>query len=169
MNRKTLFIAAAFGLAAVAHTQVVTAIGPFTGDASDSFETQTRGQFLPTYPVFTGANHVDAVGGNALHITGGWSFFGVTSPHSGQVFMGRSELPANMDRYGPKNCGPCKTMHRRKWTVEGEADELSFTQNHALAEIRELTSTESLENRGLRQRWEARCPAKGVSGISESS
>ncbi len=87
MHRKALLVVAAFGLAAVAHTQV-TAIGPFTGDLSDSFETQPRGQFLGTYQVFGGSNHIDSIGAPNLLITGSWSFFGVTFARTGQVFMG---------------------------------------------------------------------------------
>jgi hypothetical protein len=64
-------------------------IGQFTGANSEGFETQTRFQFLQSYPVFQGIGTIDSLtGGQGLHITTGWSFFFVIFPVAGQVFMG---------------------------------------------------------------------------------
>lgn len=79
---------AVFAVVAGAFAQP-TPIGPFSGAVSEGYETQTRFQFLPSYPVFNGAGTVDSLtGGQGLHITTSWSFFFLISARSGQVFMG---------------------------------------------------------------------------------
>lgn len=55
----------------------------------DSYETQTSGQFLPSYPIFGGAGTVQHESGQAtMHITTGWSFFSTIFPHTGARFLG---------------------------------------------------------------------------------
>ena len=77
---------AAFPVAALAQ---VTAIGPFTGDMQDSYETQTVTGFEVSYPIFGGTAIVQQEDMQALlSITTGWSFFSNISPHSGARFLG---------------------------------------------------------------------------------
>jgi hypothetical protein len=85
--KKALLGFAFIAIATGASAQIVS-IGPFTGALSDSYETQTRHQFLASYPVFGGLGTVASTGGANLHITTGWSFFFSTAPHSGQAFLG---------------------------------------------------------------------------------
>jgi hypothetical protein len=86
---KTRIFALLVACTPVAALAQVTAIGPFTGTAQDGYETQTRGQFLPSYPIFGGTATVQhESGGSTLHITTGWSFFSSIFPHSGEVFLG---------------------------------------------------------------------------------
>jgi len=72
----------------VASAQVIP-IGEFVGAMSDSYETQPRHTFLPSYDILGDGSTVDQVGaGQGLHITTGWGFFSTIFPHSGEVFMG---------------------------------------------------------------------------------
>jgi hypothetical protein len=76
-------------LSATASAQIVS-VGPFTGDLSDSFETQTPFQFTPCVvpDIFQGAGQLCDSAGNAAHVTTGWSFVCVIYPHSGNHFSG---------------------------------------------------------------------------------
>jgi len=82
----TLVAFAAAGLA----TAQITPIPPFAGQYAEGFETvQPRFQFLPHYDVFGGVGDISQIGaGQGLHITTGWSYYYVTYPRSGEVFMG---------------------------------------------------------------------------------
>lgn len=84
-------------LAATAAAQITT-IGPFTGDHSESFETQ------PTNPptvqcianrVFNGTADLCAANGNStMLITSSWSFMCVIFPHTGGRLFGSTGDPA---------------------------------------------------------------------------
>jgi hypothetical protein len=83
-------------LAATAAAQV-TAVGPFTGDQSDGFETQVAGQFSLCIQGRVFNNNGDLCGpfGNAgMHITGGWGFMCSLPPHSGTRLFGSANGPA---------------------------------------------------------------------------
>ncbi|MCH8151523.1 MAG: hypothetical protein IH830_04015 [Planctomycetes bacterium] len=73
----------------------IVPIGPFDGDKAEGFETQPPFQFERSYDVFGGQGVVQQLGaGQGLHITTGWSFFGLVFPHSGTYFMGGAGVNA---------------------------------------------------------------------------
>ena len=91
MKRCTLIVVSALiACCVVGHANAqINPIGPFTGDKSEGFETQTPGRFDVFIDVFGGQGIVQTVNGGAyVHITSGWSFFGIVYPHSGNYFMG---------------------------------------------------------------------------------
>ncbi|MER3414407.1 MAG: hypothetical protein C4340_05725 [Armatimonadota bacterium] len=78
----------ALTLYGLANAQIIS-IGPFTGAFQEGYETQRRGEFLPSYTVFSGQGTVNQVGsGQGLHITSSWGFFYTVYPHTGSAFMG---------------------------------------------------------------------------------
>ena len=88
---------AAACVVSAASAQIVP-IGPFVGDRQEGFETQTRGQFLPSYDVFDDTAIVEKLGAGSLglHITTSWGFFCTVRPNGGEVFMGGpSDINAN--------------------------------------------------------------------------
>jgi len=94
--RRLVVLVAVLALVGMVQAQIVP-IGSFTGQKQEGFETQPRYQFLFEYDVFGGGgNKVQTLGGGqGLHITSGWSFFYVTYPHGGEVFMGGAGVNAN--------------------------------------------------------------------------
>ncbi len=72
----------------------ITPIGPFTGQYSESFETQRRFTFESFFDVFFDNNipqgKVEKFGSGTqgLHITTSWGYYFTTFPYHGQVFMG---------------------------------------------------------------------------------
>ena len=97
MKKYTLTVVSALiacGVVGRANAQII-ALGEFTGDKSEGFETQTPFQFLPSYDVFDGQGVVQQLGaGQGLHITTGWSFFSTVFPHGGARFMGGAGVNA---------------------------------------------------------------------------
>jgi hypothetical protein len=95
MRRLILTIAAAAGTTAVASAQI-TPIGPFTGPYTESFQTQTPGQFTQCVigRVFDNTADLCDTTGNGAHITGGWGFMCSIGPHSGTLFFGSAGGPA---------------------------------------------------------------------------
>jgi hypothetical protein len=91
-----VFLCAAVAAAAVGVAGAgITPIGEFTGLYSESFETQTRFQFLPSYDVFFDNNNNPhgkvekfGQGSQGLHITTSWGYYYSTRPYHGEVFMG---------------------------------------------------------------------------------
>jgi hypothetical protein len=84
-------------LAATAAAQVTT-IGPFTGDHSESFETQPNNPpFVQCIAnrVFNGtADLCDSLGGTSMHMTSSWGFMCTIFPHSGSRLFGSAGNPA---------------------------------------------------------------------------
>ncbi|HTF88428.1 MAG TPA: hypothetical protein VK843_08465 [Planctomycetota bacterium] len=84
-------------LSAVASAQIV-ATGPFTGQQSDSFETQTPGIFTTCIVgrVFNNTADLCDFSGAAqgMHITSGWGFFCSISPNSGSFLCASAGGPA---------------------------------------------------------------------------
>src|SRR5688572_2221557 len=82
-------------LTAAASAQIVPT-GPFTGQQSDSFQTQVAGQFTTCIVgrVFNNTADLCDPMWNSIHITGGWSFFCQIPPHAGSLFAGSAGGPA---------------------------------------------------------------------------
>jgi len=89
MNKWRMLLPLACVCASVASAQV-TAIGPFTGADSDSFETQTVGMFTPCVVgrMFNNKADLCTPGNSNAHITGGWGFYCSISPHTGTRLFG---------------------------------------------------------------------------------
>src|SRR5690349_2078280 len=87
------FLVALLGSAATAQ---IVPIGPFTGQQSDSFETQTPFQFTTCIQGRVFANTADLCDptGNAAHITSGWSYMCQIGPSSGGKLFGSAGGPA---------------------------------------------------------------------------
>jgi hypothetical protein len=92
---KILFAASVAVLSATASAQIVNT-GPFTGQQSDSFETQTSGTFSTCIlgRVFNNTADLCDPSGNSMHITSGWGFFCSIYPHSGSKFTASAGGPA---------------------------------------------------------------------------
>ncbi|MEE9293890.1 MAG: hypothetical protein V3W34_02850 [Phycisphaerae bacterium] len=91
MKKCTLIaVSALIACCVVGHANAqIVAIGEFTGDLSEGFETQPPGQFDVFIDVFGGQGIVQTVtGGAGVHITSGWAFNGTVFPHGGSFFMG---------------------------------------------------------------------------------
>ena len=91
-----LFVAVAAAFSATASAQIV-AEPPFSGQYSDSFETQTSGQFTTCIQgrVFGNtADLCDSTGGTGMHITSGWGFICTIMPNSGGKLFGSGGGPA---------------------------------------------------------------------------
>ncbi|MEO6709920.1 MAG: hypothetical protein ABI054_09775, partial [Planctomycetota bacterium] len=93
--RKFLFASSIAVLSAAASAQIVTT-GPFTGQQSDGFETQTAGVFSTCIlgRVFNNTADLCDPMGNSAHITGGWGFFCSIGPHGGTRLFGSAGGPA---------------------------------------------------------------------------
>ena len=74
-----------------------TAIGPFTGTASEGFETQDlSGGAFPTCVVdrvFTDQAELCGLNGGFAHITGGWGFGCTIQEHGGSRLFGGNNHP----------------------------------------------------------------------------
>lgn len=82
------FALTAFVLAPAAILAQVTAIGPFAGAASDSYESSAPA-FYTSLGILGGMGTVDQLGpGQGINLTTGWSFFSLITPHSGNQFIG---------------------------------------------------------------------------------
>ncbi|MEZ6017233.1 MAG: hypothetical protein R3F49_19120 [Planctomycetota bacterium] len=95
-HRLFTLVGAALALPAIATAQV-TPIGPFVGDHSDGFETQTAGQFDTCLVGRMFNNNGDlcsATGSATMHVTGGWGFMCSIPPHSGGRLFGSAGGPA---------------------------------------------------------------------------
>src|SRR5687768_833207 len=82
-------------LAATASAQIVPT-GPFTGQHSDSFETQGAFQFTTCIVgrVFNNTADLCDPQGNAIHITSSWGFMCSIFPRSGGRLCGSAGGPA---------------------------------------------------------------------------
>jgi hypothetical protein len=82
-------------LSALASAQIVPT-GPFTGQQSDGFETQTAGQFTTCIVgrVFNNTADLCDPMFNSIHITSGWGFFCSIGPHSGSKLTASAGGPA---------------------------------------------------------------------------
>jgi hypothetical protein len=82
-------------LSSIASAQIVPT-GPFTGQQSDSFETQTAGQFTTCVVgrMFNNTADLCDPTGNAAHITSGWGFMCTIFPNSGGKLFGSAGGPA---------------------------------------------------------------------------
>ena len=92
---KILVVSSVALLSSAASAQIVVT-GPFTGQQSDSFETQTAGQFTTCIlgRVFNNTADLCDPSGNAIHITSGWSFMCTIFPNSGGRFTASAGGPA---------------------------------------------------------------------------
>ena len=96
---KFLAVSSLAVLATNASAQIVPT-GPFTGQQSDSFETQTPFQFTTCILGRIFNNTADLCDftsppSQGMHITTSWSFFCLIFPHSGTHFTGSAGGPAN--------------------------------------------------------------------------
>ncbi|HTF90096.1 MAG TPA: hypothetical protein VK843_16900 [Planctomycetota bacterium] len=82
-------------LSGAASAQIV-AVGPFTGQQSDSFELQNHSGFQPCVQgrVFNNTADLCDPTGNGTSITGGWGFMCSIGPHIGSRFFGSAGGPA---------------------------------------------------------------------------
>ncbi len=92
---KVLIASAVATFAGAASAQIVPT-GPFTGAQSESFETQTAGQFTTCIVgrVFNNTADLCDPSGNSIHITSGWGFFCTIFPNAGGKFSASAGGPA---------------------------------------------------------------------------
>ncbi|MBX7135976.1 MAG: PEP-CTERM sorting domain-containing protein [Fimbriimonadaceae bacterium] len=87
MNKGLLIACALIGASAA--SAQLTSVGPFSGTAFESWETQPVFQFLPSYSAFGGSASVNQIGpGQGVHITTGWGFFNSIFPYDSAHFLG---------------------------------------------------------------------------------
>ena len=90
-----LFPVSLFALSGLAFSQV-TPIGPFTGDRSDSFETQSHSGFqicLQGRLFNSTADLCTTTGGASINVTSSWGFMCSINPHSGSRFLASAGPP----------------------------------------------------------------------------